>query len=133
VFDDWQAKNVTSVLDEKRGGYANNMASLRVLAGKATALGVAIIEGVAVTGLRSDNGARAISAVETTAGTISCDEVVVAAGPWDSNHGYKMIGVGELVASELLGEPRGLLEPFRFSRYESGKLHPVSKSPFPWS
>ena len=44
-----------------------------------------------------------------------------------------MIGVGELVASELLGELRGLLEPFRFSRYERGKLHPVSKSPFPWS
>jgi hypothetical protein len=44
-----------------------------------------------------------------------------------------MIGVGELVASELLGESRALLEPFRFSRYAEGRLHPVSKSPFPWS
>jgi glycine/D-amino acid oxidase-like deaminating enzyme len=51
----------------------------------------------------------------------------------DSNHGYKMIGVGALVARELLGEPQGLLEPFRFSRYHTGKLHPVSHSPFPWS
>jgi glycine/D-amino acid oxidase-like deaminating enzyme len=51
----------------------------------------------------------------------------------DSNHGYKMIGVGALVAKELLGEPQALLEPFRFSRYASGKLHPVSHSPFPWS
>ena len=33
----------------------------------------------------------------------------------DSNHGYKMIGVGALVAKELLGEPQALLEPFRFS------------------
>ena len=51
----------------------------------------------------------------------------------DSNHGYKMIGVGALVARELLGEPQALLEPFRFSRYRTGQLHPVSHSPFPWS
>jgi methylglutamate dehydrogenase subunit A len=51
----------------------------------------------------------------------------------DSNHGYKMIGVGALVAKELLGEPQALLEPFRFARYAQGKLHPVSHSPFPWS
>src|SRR5262249_43540276 len=51
----------------------------------------------------------------------------------DSNHGYKMIGVGALVAKELLGEPQALLEPFRFSRYRTGRLHPVSNSPFPWS
>jgi methylglutamate dehydrogenase subunit A len=51
----------------------------------------------------------------------------------DSNHGYKMIGVGALVARELMGEKQGLLEPFRFSRYAEGKLHPVSHSPFPWS
>ncbi len=312
VFDDWQAKNITSVLHEKRGGYANNMASLRGLAGKAKALGVEIIEGVTVTGFRTGNGSGAIAAVETTAGTIACEQLVVAVGPWinsvwnmlglpktisikgrdgvvhdglpmwhymalqegtlgvdpdyqktnagkmppvlhvdtdaplysdrdgalitdrlwgiyykpdfhfggvqggampaaveraadevrvdpygpkspefvvtdnfadlwtsalafcqkrfegqhgvyrkepsggvgcftpdsfpvfdrfrdnvyviaDSNHGYKMIGVGELVAGELLGESRALLAPFRFSRYAMGKLHPVSKSPFPWS
>ena len=51
----------------------------------------------------------------------------------DSNHGYKMIGVGALVAKELLGDPQPLLEPFRFSRYAAGRLHPVSHSPFPWS
>jgi glycine/D-amino acid oxidase-like deaminating enzyme len=51
----------------------------------------------------------------------------------DSNHGYKMIGVGKLVAREIMGEPSAILEPFRFSRYAQGKLHPVSHSPFPWS
>jgi glycine/D-amino acid oxidase-like deaminating enzyme len=51
----------------------------------------------------------------------------------DSNHGYKMIGVGALVAKELLGEGQGLLAPFRFGRYRSGELHPTSNSPFPWS
>jgi glycine/D-amino acid oxidase-like deaminating enzyme len=59
-----------------------------------------------------------------------CENVHVIA---DSNHGYKMIGVGELVAREVLGEPQALLEPFRFSRYEKGELHPTSNSPFPWS
>ena len=51
----------------------------------------------------------------------------------DSNHGYKMIGVGKLVAEEVLGEKSKLLEPFRFSRFVEGKLHPTSNSPFPWS
>jgi methylglutamate dehydrogenase subunit A len=32
-----------------------------------------------------------------------------------------------------VGEQSRLLEPFRFSRYAEGKLHPVSHSPFPWS
>lgn len=52
----------------------------------------------------------------------------------DSNHGYKMLGVGELVAKEICtGQASALLEPFRFSRYAAGRLHPVSNSPFPWS
>ena len=51
----------------------------------------------------------------------------------DSNHGYKMLGVGCLVAEELMGEKQELLEPFRFSRFKEGKLHPVSNSPYPWS
>ncbi|NNC76544.1 MAG: FAD-binding oxidoreductase, partial [Woeseiaceae bacterium] len=52
----------------------------------------------------------------------------------DSNHGYKMLGVGKLVAGEICGGARSkLLQPFRFSRYAAGKLHPVSNSPFPWS
>ena len=51
----------------------------------------------------------------------------------DSNHGYKMLGVGKLVAEEICGDRSRLLEPFRFSRFEKGELHPVSSSPFPWS
>ena len=312
IFHDWQAKNITSVLHEKRGGYANNMASLHGLAAKAKALGVEIIEGVAVTALRTGDRSASVDAVQTSAGTITCEQVVVGVGPWvnsfwnmldlpktisvkgrdatvhdgvpmwhymalqegtlgvdphfqktnagamppvvhvdtdaplysdrngalitdqlwglyykpdfhfggiqggampanverpadevrvdpygpespefvvddnfadmwtsalahcqkrfegqhgvykkepsggigcftpdsfpvfdsfaenvyiiaDSNHGYKMIGVGDLVADELLGQQHALLEPFRFSRYATGKSHPVSNSPFPWS
>jgi len=59
-----------------------------------------------------------------------CQNVYVIA---DSNHGYKMIGVGELVANEIMDNPSALLKPFRFTRYADGELHPVSNSPYPWS
>ncbi|MGA8681455.1 MAG: FAD-binding oxidoreductase [Acidimicrobiales bacterium] len=309
MFSDWQAKNISVVLHEERGGYANNVGSLRGLSNKARSAGAQILTGVKVTGFRLEGGA--VSAVETTDGAVECEQVVVAAGPWvrdfwtmlslpdtievkgrdgqlyerpmwtywclqegtlklppdffltdsgklppvlhvdtdaplyddvdgsvvtdelwgiyykpdlhfggvqggampyvvdrpvdevavdpygpaspdfvvgddfarmwssalahchkrfegkgglfakeasgglgcftpdsfpvfdrfcenayfiaDSNHGYKMIGVGELVSRELLGTPEPLLEPFRFGRYAAGELHPVSHSPYPWS
>ncbi len=310
MFGDWQAPGATTVLHEKQGGYANNKRSLAGLEAKARAAGVRIEPGTEVTGLVTVGGA--VTAVETSRGTIACDQVVIAPGPWvrdfwamlglpdrvdvtdatgtvhpgrpmwtywalqegtlqvdpgafttnsggfppvvhvdsdaplyddidgtlitdqmwgiyfkpdfdfggvqggaapyvvdrparevaidpygpaspefvvgedftrmwtsglahslgrfakqrhlyrrepsggigaftpdsfpvfdtfsenayviaDSNHGYKMIGVGALVARELLGDKQALLEPFRFSRYATGRLHPVSNSPFPWS
>jgi methylglutamate dehydrogenase subunit A len=310
LFHDWQAKNITVVLHEKRGGYAENMPSMTGLAAKGQALGVQVLSPVCVAGLERDSSG-AVTSVVTDQGEIACDAVVVAAGPWvrdfwhmldlpgvipvkgrdgetydrpmwtywcltegtlgvdpnylqtndgrmppvihvdtdaplyddadgslvtdqlwgiyykpdfnfdgvqggsapwtvplqaddvkvdpygplskdyvvtedfermwtsalahcqkrfegkrgvyhrapsggigaftpdsfpvfdsfadnvyviaDSNHGYKMIGVGALVAKELMGERQALLEPFRFGRYAEGKLHPVSHSPFPWS
>jgi hypothetical protein len=311
LFDDWQAQGITSVLHEKKGGYANNTASIYGLAGKAEGEGVRVMTGVKVTGFVKDNSG-AIRTVVTDQGNIDCETVVVGAGPWvkqiwdmlglpaaitvkgrdgklhenvpmwtfwslqegtlgvdpklqrtndgnmppvihvdtdatlysdvdrsvitdrlwgiyykpdfhfggvqggampfkvrtdpaqvridpygpespdfivgqefahmwcsalahcqkrfegktplykkepsggigsftadnfpvfdrfcqnayviaDSNHGYKMIGVGQLVAEDLCGRPSELLEPFRFSRFAEGKLHPTSNSPFPWS
>lgn len=312
IFNDWQAKGITSILHEVPGGYANNTRAMRGLAGKAEAEGVRILAGVEVTGFIQDNQS-AISAIMTDKGIIRCDYVVIGAGPWarqfwemldmpkticiknpvdgsivtdipmwvywrlqegtlginpemqktndgemppvihvdtdaplysdvdgslitdemwgiyykpdfhfggiqggavpfrvdkspsevavdpygpaspeftvgpefahmwvsalahcqkrfsntlpkyrnepsggigaftpdsfpvfdtlrdncymiaDSNHGYKMLGVGKLVAGEICNGNSDLLEPFRFSRYEQGKLHPVSNSPFPWS
>ena len=58
------------------------------------------------------------------------DNVYVAA---DSNHGYKMIAVGREIARELQGEHSTLLAPFRYERFATGELHPVSQSPYPWS
>ena len=319
IFDDWQARGITSVLHEHRGGYANNMASLRGLWAKAAAEGVRLLTGVAHEGFERD-ASGAVTAVVTDRGSIACGQVVVATGPWvqrqwamldlpavtrikrasgtlpdgappdggalhevptwsywalqegtldvdpgtltdsdgrlppvvhvdtdeplhderglvsegpwgiyykpdfsfggvqggampyeidkpgaevavdpygplspdfvvgeefhrlwtaalafcqkrfegrnhlmkkepsggigsftpdsfpvfdtfadnvyfiaDSNHGYKMIGVGALVAKELMGEPQALLEPFRYRRFAEGRLHPTSHSPFPWS
>ena len=310
MFGDWRASGIAAILHEEKGGYANNVRSLRGLAAKAAAEGVRITSGIRVTGVRTSGGA--VTTVETDRGEIRCDQLVIAAGPWirnlwamlglpdqisvtgrdgtvqhdrpmwtywalqegtlavdpkeftdnrgvfppvlhvdssaplyddisgelitdrmwgiyykpdfyfggvqggtspyvidrpagevavdpygpespdytvkegfvrmwtsalahcherfkgkreayrheptggigaftpdsfpvfdvfyqnayvvaDSNHGYKMIGVGALVAKELLGEPQALLAPFRFGRYQSGELHPVSSSPFPWS
>ncbi len=51
----------------------------------------------------------------------------------DSNHGYKMIAVGREIARVLGGEHSSLLHPFRYERFETGELHPVSNSPYPWS
>ena len=313
LFDDWQAKGITSVLHEKKGGYANNTASIYGLASKAEAEGVRIMTGVEVKGFEFGSNSNAVTAINTNKGRIACDYVVVGVGPWvnqvwnmldlprtvsikgrdgkmhdgvrmwkywcleegtlgvdpnmhktndgkmppvihvdtdaplysdvdgrllidklwglyykpdfnfggvqggaspykvegepdtiaidpygpdspdfivgddfietwcsmlahcqkrfegkisiykkdeksgglgcftpdnfpvfdvfrdnvfviaDSNHGYKMIGVGRLAAQEIVGEKSKLLEPFRFSRYAEGKLHPVSNSPFPWS
>ena len=312
IFDDWQAKGITSVLHEKKGGYANNTKSIYGLAKKAEDEGVRIMTGVEVTGFEHGHNSDAVTAVVTDKGKIECDQVVVGAGPWvrhlwdmlelpksvdikgpdgqmlrdvpmwtywaleegvlgvdpdfqktndgsmppvihvdtdaplysdvdgsliteemwgiyykpdfhfngvqggampykvetptdqvqvdpygvdspdfivgddfahfwcsalafcqkrfegqigkwkrepsgglgcftpdsfpifdtfrenvhviaDSNHGYKMIGVGKLVAEEMVNGESELLKPFRFSRYAEGKLHPTSHSPFPWS
>ena len=51
----------------------------------------------------------------------------------DSNHGYKMIAVGREIARVLRGEHSTLLHPFRYERFATGDLHPVSNCPYPWS
>ncbi|MGI8851898.1 MAG: NAD(P)/FAD-dependent oxidoreductase [Methyloceanibacter sp.] len=312
LFDDWQAQGITSVLHEKRGGYANNVASMQGLAAKAEAEGVRVLTGVKVLDFEFGSNSGAVTALNTNEGRIACETVVVGVGPWvnkiwnllelpkkidvksngtlhkdipmwkfwcleegtlgvdpqmhrtndgnfppvlhvdtdaplysqrdgrlitdkiwgiyykpdfnfggiqggaspykveqdpdqvavdpygpespefvvgedfidmwcsalahcqkrfegkmplyrheensgglgcftpdnfpvfdvfrenvyviaDSNHGYKMLGVGKLVAQELMGEKSALLEPFRFARFAKGELHPTSHSPFPWS
>src|SRR5690348_3278892 len=80
MFPDWQAAGATTVLHEKQGGYANNRRSLDGLAGKARGMGVRIEAGTRVTGLRRSG--VAVTAVETDRGSIACDHVIVAAGPW---------------------------------------------------
>jgi len=82
IFNDWQAKGITSVLHEKRGGYANNAASIYGLADKAESFGVRIITGTEVTGFKKGNNSKAVTGVITSKGTIDCEQVIVAAGPW---------------------------------------------------
>ena len=80
LFPDWQAQGITSVLQEQKGGYANNTRAMYGLARKAEAAGVRIISGVEVKSFRISGGA--IAAIETDRGAIRTDCVVVAAGPW---------------------------------------------------
>ena len=81
MFDDWQAQGITSVLHEKKGGYANNTKAMYGLAKKVEDLGVRIITGVEVTGFTKDEN-NTVSAVETNQGSVSCENVVIGAGPW---------------------------------------------------
>ena len=100
LFHDWQAKNITSVLHEKRGGYANNMASLRGLAG----------EGDGARASRSSRASRsrasssataagAITAVLTRPGRVACDHVVVGVGPW-INSIWNMLDLPKTVSDQ---------------------------------
>src|SRR6185312_13952010 len=77
LFDDWQARGITSVLHEKKGGYANNTASIYGLASKAEGEGVRIMTGVEVTGFEFGNNSRAVTALLTSKGRIACDYVVI--------------------------------------------------------
>jgi methylglutamate dehydrogenase subunit A len=51
----------------------------------------------------------------------------------DSNHGFKMIGLGRLVAGDIVVGRESRLDPFRLARYEQGATHAVSHSPYPWN
>jgi hypothetical protein len=52
----------------------------------------------------------------------------------DSNHGFKLLALGKLGASEIVtGERRAELDPFRVERFAASAMHPVSASPYPWT
>jgi glycine/D-amino acid oxidase-like deaminating enzyme len=93
LFGDWRADGLTVCLHERTGGFAFNRESMHGLADKARAAGAQIAEGVEVTGFSSD-GSGAVTAVETTAGGVEAEQVVVAVGPWIASV-WKMLGLPE--------------------------------------
>ena len=50
----------------------------------------------------------------------------------DSNHGFKMLGAGKLVAKRLMGDDVEDLKPFAFSRFEEGNTFGSTNSHSPW-
>ena len=50
----------------------------------------------------------------------------------DSNHGFKMLGAGKLVAKQLMGDQVADLKPFAFSRFSDGKTFGSTNSHSPW-
>src|SRR3712207_6662851 len=107
IFRDWQAQNITSILREHRGGYANNKASIRALAAKAQAEGVRIYTGVRVTGFSMQDGQ--VSAVQMDEGAVGLEHLVVAVGPWVRDV-WKMLDLPEKITVK---GPDGELYPDR--------------------
>ena len=80
IFSDWRATGVSSVLHEKKGGYAHNMATVNGLLAKVQAEGVNIVSDTLVTELAVNGGA--VTHVVTSRGLGAVDHVIAAAGPW---------------------------------------------------
>jgi glycine/D-amino acid oxidase-like deaminating enzyme len=91
MFPDWRAQGVEVCLHEHKGGYANNMASMRGLADKALEAGARLIDGVRVTGFEMDSSG-AVSTVHTDRGDIAVEQVVVGVGPWIASI-WEMLGL----------------------------------------
>jgi glycine/D-amino acid oxidase-like deaminating enzyme len=77
LFPDWRARGSTALLHEPRSGWADARTTVAALAGMARSAGARIAEGVEVTGLDAGGGL-----VETTAGVVRCEAIVLAPGPW---------------------------------------------------
>jgi glycine/D-amino acid oxidase-like deaminating enzyme len=81
LYPDWRAEGLTVCLHEHAGGFAFNLESMRGLAAKAQAAGARIAEGVELTSFEFD-GSGAVSKVQTSAGPVEVEQVVIAVGPW---------------------------------------------------
>jgi glycine/D-amino acid oxidase-like deaminating enzyme len=95
LYDDWRAPGLTVCLHEHVGGYAFNRESMFGLAEKARAAGAEILPGVEVTGFEFD-GSGAVASVQTSAGTIAAEQVVVAVGPWVASL-WAMLGLPDRI------------------------------------
>ncbi len=75
-------------------GYAQPSLAVAAWAASARELGARVLEGVEVTGVETtdDGDGRRVRAVTTTAGTVRCEHLVVAAGAWSRSVG-QMAGI----------------------------------------
>ena len=121
-FSDWQAQGITSVLHEKRGGYANNTAAMYGLAKKVDALGVRIITGVEVLGFTYDHGSTAVRAVETDKGSVTCEQVIVGTGPWVRDFWSMLDLPGQITVKDLDGKTHNDVDMWRYWQLEEGVL-----------
>ena len=90
IFADWNGEGIEAVLHERQGGWAETMKTVENLAKLARSKGVRIFEGVEVMGIDLHDGL--VHSVETSAGSIETDLLVVGAGPW-SGHVWRMLGL----------------------------------------
>ncbi len=122
-FDDWQAKGITSVLHEKRGGYSNQTKTMYGLASKVEALGVRIIAGAEVKGFINENGSGSVKAVETNLGRVECDHVVIGAGPWVRDFWDMLDLPKKIEVKDLVGDLHSNVDMWRYWQLEEGVLN----------
>ena len=115
LFPDWRAPGLSVCLHERPGGFAFNRDSMLGLASKARAAGAEIEEGVEVNGFELD-GSGAVTHVETSAGPIAVEQVVVAAGPWTPKL-WELLGLPRRL--EVAGEER---EMWTFWYLQEGEI-----------
>jgi glycine/D-amino acid oxidase-like deaminating enzyme len=101
-FPDWSAEGTSAVLHEVRSGWADAGRTLEALAGIARVEGVSIFEGVEVVGFDLNEGG--VASVETTSGSIQCEVVVVAPGPWARDL-WRMLNLDDTVRLGESTEP----------------------------
>lgn len=78
-FPAWKDAGFSAAYFNPQGGYAESGRVVALLAADAAAAGVEVRAGVTATGLLGDEG---VTGVQTDAGPIAADEVIVAAGAW---------------------------------------------------
>ena len=123
IFGDWQAQGITSVLHEKRGGFSNQTKTMYAQADKIEKMGVRIISGVTVKSLISESGSKSISAVETDKGNVTCERLIIGAGPWARDF-WDMLGMPKQIS---IKQPDGTMvddvDMWRFWQLEEGVLN----------
>jgi methylglutamate dehydrogenase subunit A len=112
LFPDWRAAGSTAALHEARSGWADPSTTLAALAGMARSVGVRIVEGVEVTGFDGET-------VETTAGSIDCEVLVVAPGPW-ARDVWQLLDLPPTL--DVAGEAR---RPFHYWQVREGEFSAV--------
>ena len=122
IFSDWQAQGITSVLHEKRGGYANNAPAMHGLAKKVEDLGVRLITGVEVLGFTYEHGSSAVRGVETDKGVITCEQVVIGAGPWVRDFWGMLDLPSQITVKDLVGQTHQNVDMWRYWQLEEGVL-----------
>jgi hypothetical protein len=122
LFDDWQAEGKTSVLYEKRGGYANNRESMHGLAAKAENEGVRILSGVEVLDFEFGSNSGAVTAINTNQGRIACETVVVGVGPWVNKIWNLLELPKRITVKDLRGKVHENVPMWKFWCLEEGTL-----------
>jgi methylglutamate dehydrogenase subunit A len=131
LFPDWRAQGSTALLHETRSGWADAQTTVSALAGMARSAGALIAEGTEVTGVDPGDGI-----VETTAGTIACETIVLAPGPWARDL-WRLLELPELlfhywqVREGEFSSARAALDPGDPVVHLDADI-PVTGMPVPW-